>query len=93
MELLKYFKDLSIHPKNAAELKGLILQLAEQGKLTANWRLENPDVEPASVLLERIQAAKTQLIKDKKIKKRHLCRRLPQMKFLMNCRRAGLGVD
>lgn len=67
--LLKYFKDLSIHPKNAAELKGLILHLAVQGKLTANWRLENPDVEPASVLLERIQAEKAQLIKTKKIKK------------------------
>jgi type I restriction enzyme S subunit len=67
--LLKHFKDLSIHPKNAAELKGLILQLAVQGKLTANWRLENPGVEPASVLLERIQAEKVLLLKDKKIKK------------------------
>ena len=67
--LLKYFKDLSIHPKNAAELKGLILQLAVEGKLTANWRLENPKVEPASVLLERIQIQKAQLVKEGKIKK------------------------
>lgn len=67
--LLKHFKDLSIHPKNATELKGLILQLAVQGKLTANWRLENADVEPALVLLERIQAEKARLVKDKKIKK------------------------
>lgn len=66
--LLEHFKDLSIHPKNAAELKGLILQLAVQGKLTASWRLGNPDVEPASVLLKRIQAEKVQLINEKKIK-------------------------
>jgi type I restriction enzyme S subunit len=67
--LLKHFKDLSIHPKNAAELKGLILQLAVQGKLTANWRLENPNVVPASVLLKRIQTEKAKLLKAGKIKK------------------------
>tara|TARA_R110002050_G_scaffold111518_3_gene225140 strand:+ start:676 stop:2505 length:1830 start_codon:yes stop_codon:yes gene_type:complete len=67
--LLKYFHDLTIHPKNAAELKGLILQLAVQGKLTAQWRLENPDVEPASVSFERAQKEKTQLIKNKTLKK------------------------
>jgi len=69
MQLLKYFKELTLHPKNAAELKGLILHLAVQGKLTAVWREENPDVEPASVLLEKIKAEKAQLIKEKKVKK------------------------
>lgn len=69
MQLLQHFKDLTVHPKNAEELKGLILQLAIQGKLTKKWREENPDVEPAAFLLEKIQAEKTQLIKDKKIKK------------------------
>ena len=69
MQLLKHFKELTVQPKNAQELKGLILQLAIQGKLTANWRKENPDVEPASELLKRIQKEKEQLIKDKKIKK------------------------
>lgn len=69
MQLLKYFKDLTLHPKNAAELKGLILQLAVQGKLTKNWRKENPNTEPASVLLEQIQSEKEQLTKDGKIKK------------------------
>ncbi|MGF7140038.1 restriction endonuclease subunit S [Roseimarinus sediminis] len=75
--LLKYFHDLTIHPKNAAELKALILQLAVQGKLTAKWRLENPEVEPASVLLERIQAKKAQLVKDKKMRE---VKALPEMK-------------
>jgi type I restriction enzyme S subunit len=44
-----------------------------QGKLTKKWResrkLSGQDVEPASVLLEKIKAEKEQLIKDKKIKK------------------------
>jgi type I restriction enzyme, S subunit len=69
MMLLELFRELSLHPKNAAELKGLILQLAVQGKLTAKWREENPDVEPASELLKRISTEKQQLIKAGKIKK------------------------
>jgi type I restriction enzyme S subunit len=52
MKLLELFKELSLHPKNVDELKGLILQLAVQGKLTAKWREENPDVEPASLLFK-----------------------------------------
>ena len=35
-----------------------ILQEAIQGKLTADWRKENPDVEPAAELLKRIPAEK-----------------------------------
>jgi len=46
-----------------------ILQEAIEGKLTASWREQNPDVESASVLLEKIKAEKEQLIKEKKIKK------------------------
>lgn len=45
-----------------------ILQDAIEGKLTADWRAQNPDIEPASELLKRIAAEKEQLIKDKKIK-------------------------
>jgi len=51
------------------KLRQQILQEAIEGKLTADWRVKNPDVEPASELLARIQAEKQQLIKDKKIKK------------------------
>ncbi len=51
------------------KLRQQILQEAIEGKLTADWRKRNPDVEPASELLKRIQAEKAQLIKDKKIKK------------------------
>jgi len=47
------------------QLKKSILQQAVQGKLVP----QNPDDEPASVLLERIRAEKQELIKAVKIKK------------------------
>src|SRR5690606_10940311 len=50
-------------------LKQAVLQEAIQGKLTEEWRKQNPDVEPTSELLKRIKAEKAQLIKDKKIRK------------------------
>ncbi len=52
-----------------SQLKQSILQEAIHGKLTADWRKQNPGVEPASELLKRIKAEKAQLIKDKKIRK------------------------
>ncbi|WP_209331242.1 restriction endonuclease subunit S [Lunatimonas salinarum] len=66
---MEHFKELTQHPKNAEELKGLILQLAVQGKLTQKWREENPDVEPASVLLKKLELEKNRLIKEGKIRK------------------------
>jgi type I restriction enzyme S subunit len=50
-------------------LRQSILQEAIQGKLTAEWRKQNPNAEPAVELLKRIKAEKEQLIKEKKIKK------------------------
>lgn len=50
-------------------LKQAILQEAIQGKLTADWRAANPNLEPASELLQRIQAEKARLIAEKKIRK------------------------
>ncbi|MDB4025253.1 restriction endonuclease subunit S [Flavobacteriaceae bacterium] len=69
MQLLQHFKELTVRPKNAQELKGLILQLAIQGKLTGAWRKENPDVESASELLKKIKKERVQLIKEKKVRK------------------------
>ena len=51
------------------KLRQRILQEAIEGKLTAEWRQQNPDVEPANELLKRIAAQKKQLIKEKKLKK------------------------
>ena len=47
------------------QLKNSILQMAVQGKLV----LQDPNDEPASVLLEKIRKEKEQLIKEGKIKK------------------------
>ena len=49
----------------AQQLKNSILQMAVQGKLVP----QDPNEEPASVLLERIRAEKEWLIKEKKIKR------------------------
>lgn len=50
---------------NGKQLKNSILQWVIQGKLVP----QDPNDEPASVLLERIRAEKAKLIKEKKIKK------------------------
>ena len=50
---------------NGKQLKNSILQWAIQGKLVP----QDPNDEPASVLLERIRAEKARLVKEGKIKK------------------------
>ena len=50
---------------NGKQLKNSILQWAIQGKLVP----QDPNDEPASVLLERIREEKARLVKEKKIKK------------------------
>ena len=50
---------------NGKQLKNSILQWAIQGKLLP----QDPNDEPASVLLERIREEKARLVKEKKIKK------------------------
>ena len=50
---------------NGKQLKNSILQWAIQGKLVP----QDPNDEPASVLLEKIRAEKARLIKEGKIKK------------------------
>ncbi|MDW5288873.1 restriction endonuclease subunit S [Formosa sp. PL04] len=61
--------EIESQKNNIINLRQAILLEAVQGKLTADWRVNNPDTEDASQLLKRIQEEKTQLIKDKKIKK------------------------
>jgi type I restriction enzyme S subunit len=41
---------------NLKRYKAAVLKAAVEGKLTEEWRKQNPDVEPASKLLERILA-------------------------------------
>jgi type I restriction enzyme S subunit len=68
-KLQPHFSTFFDTPESVDQLKEAILQLAIQGKLTKQWREQHPDVEPASVLLERIREEKARLIKEKKIRK------------------------
>jgi len=71
-DLQPHFKSFFDTEESIDKLKEAILQLAVQGKLTRKWREDNPDIEPASVLLERIKEEKAKLIKEKKIRKEKL---------------------
>jgi len=59
------FHHLFTTPEAIQELRSTILQLAVQGRLVP----QNPDDEPASMLLEKIREEKKQLIKEGQIKK------------------------
>lgn len=61
------------HPETISKLRAAILQLAVQGKLVP----QDPNDEPASVLLERLKAEKERLVKEGKIKKQ---KKLPAIK-------------
>lgn len=45
---------------NLKRYRASVLKAAVEGKLTARWRAENPDVEPASELLKRILVERRQ---------------------------------
>lgn len=69
-EAIKKLQDFGVNQREIlSNLRQSILQEAVQGKLTKKWRANNPNTEPASELLKRIEAEKQQLIAEKKIKK------------------------
>ncbi|MBF0186032.1 MAG: restriction endonuclease subunit S [Magnetococcales bacterium] len=59
------FSHLFINPESVKELRQTILQLAVMGKLVP----QDPNDEPASVLLKKIAAEKARLVREGKIKK------------------------
>ncbi|CDT71261.1 Type-1 restriction enzyme EcoEI specificity protein [Vibrio coralliirubri] len=65
VRISEHFDTLFTTEASIDQLKQTILQLAVMGKLVP----QDPTDEPAAKLLERIAEEKTQLIKDKKIKK------------------------
>ena len=69
IQSVKIDKEIKRQKMLVAQLKQSLLQEAIEGKLTQKWREQNPNIEPASKLLERIKAEKKQLIIEKKIKK------------------------
>jgi type I restriction enzyme, S subunit len=64
-DLIAAFDTLADAPKGVKRLRELVLQLAVRGNLVP----QDPDDEPASVLLERIAVEKARLVKEKKIRK------------------------
>ena len=62
-------QEIKIQLNLLSRLRQAILQEAIEGKLTAQWRKENPDEEPASKLLKKIRDEIDYLIETKKIKK------------------------
>lgn len=68
--LIDYFNaEIQTQKQLLSQLKQSILQEAIQGMLTTDWREQNPSVESAAQLLQRIKAEKQKLINEKKIKK------------------------
>jgi len=61
--------EIALKIKLTKKLKQTIIQEAIEGKLTVDWRKENPNTETASALLKCIKEEKYQLIADKKRKK------------------------
>jgi type I restriction enzyme S subunit len=71
--IYNHFGDLYSVKENVSELRKVILQLAVMGKLVP----QDPNDEPASELLKKIEAEKQRLIKEGKIKKQ---KPLPEIK-------------
>src|SRR5690349_12541931 len=65
--LLKHFERISDAPGAVPRLRQFILDLAVRGKLAA----QDPDDEPAIVLLDRIHAANRNSIDHRKIRSNH----------------------
>ena len=56
-------------PKLIAQFRQSVLAAAFRGDLTADWREKNPDVEPASELLERIKIDRRKRWEEAELKK------------------------
>lgn len=69
MRVLKVENNAISQKECIKKLRQSILQDAIEGKLTADWRKKNLNVEPASELLKKIKSEKEKLIAEKKRKK------------------------
>ena len=62
-------EELEAIPALLDQFRQSVLAAAFRGDLTADWREKNPDVEPASVLLERIHAERRRHWEEAELKK------------------------
>lgn len=65
----KMLGQIELRCKNLETLRQEILQDAITGRLSAQWRRDNPQVESAEILLEKIKTEKENLIKEGTIRK------------------------
>lgn len=100
LEHLKLEHEITHQESLLAKLKQAILQEAIQGKLTVDWRAAHPDVEPASQLLQRIQAEKARLIAGKKLRSERLLPKITAAEVPFEipkgwewCRLGGIAID
>lgn len=63
---------LAAVPSLLDTLRRSVLAAAFRGDLTAGWRAKNPDVEPASKLLERVRAERKRLWEHANAKKKYV---------------------
>lgn len=64
--------EIAYQENSLSQLRQSILEKAITGNLTEDWRKENPNVEPANELLERIFIERQSLIKEGKKKERKI---------------------
>jgi type I restriction enzyme S subunit len=67
-ETIRFVREQNSDRHELPQLKQAILQAAIQGKLTADWRAKQTEVEPASRLLQSIRAEKARLVAAEKIR-------------------------
>lgn len=71
-------KALETIPQLCDRFRQSVLAAAFRGDLTADWREKNPDVEPASVLLERIKNERRQKWEEEELKKFNASGKIPK---------------
>jgi len=87
-QILRLKNEIVIQIDLASKLRRLILQEAIEGKLTQDWRRENPDIEPANQLLKQIKKDKKRLIKGKKIKTEKMFKEIGDSNILFDLPRS-----
>ena len=90
-DLIAAFEKVAEAPEGVQRLRELVVQLAVRGRLVA----QEPEDEPASVMLERIAEEKARLVKERKIKKPKLFPMLsgPDIAFDLPSRDWAAGVS